>query len=133
MSDEVARLRAERDAWSRKYLREVDAGVRRDRLINGLREEIGRLRQMVYGPQDDLDEDGADPPQAPQGRQDKITFREAAARGRELLAVGRLRPEVRWFAGLMEDKLRENDHKGGWRRAMDAAEELLNELGDSDG
>ena len=25
------------------------------------------------------------------------------------------REPVRWFAGVMETKLRENDHKGGWR------------------
>lgn len=29
--------------------------------------------------------------------------------------AGGPRPEVRWFAGEMEKKLRENDHKGGWR------------------
>jgi hypothetical protein len=26
-----------------------------------------------------------------------------------------LRPEVRAFANLMEDRLRQNDHKGGWK------------------
>lgn len=27
-----------------------------------------------------------------------------------------LRSEVEWFAKIMEKKLRENDHKGGWHR-----------------
>lgn len=25
------------------------------------------------------------------------------------------RPEVAWFAGIMEERMRANDHKGGWR------------------
>jgi len=26
----------------------------------------------------------------------------------------KLRPEIEWFAGIMEQKLQENDDKGGW-------------------
>lgn len=28
----------------------------------------------------------------------------------------KIRPEVAWFAGRMEQKLRNNDHKGGWQK-----------------
>lgn len=42
------------------------------------------------------------------------------------LGDGRLRPEVRAFAEAMEAKLRENDHKGGWKD--DAASRLLRRL-----
>lgn len=37
-----------------------------------------------------------------------------------------LRPEVLKFACLMEQKLRENDHKGGWRD--DSCDALLDRL-----
>jgi hypothetical protein len=36
--------------------------------------------------------------------------------GEHVQGDDRLRPSVRVFARLMEAKLRENDHKGGWRR-----------------
>lgn len=47
------------------------------------------------------------------------------------------RKEVRWFAERMENKLKENDHKGGWgdcdlqylyTRLGEETKELLNEL-----
>ena len=37
-----------------------------------------------------------------------------------LRPAGELRPEVAAFAQLMEQKLRENDGKGGWRRCTTA-------------
>lgn len=40
----------------------------------------------------------------------------------------KLRPEVARFAALMERTLRENDHKGGWKKCE--PEWLLNRLGE---
>lgn len=39
-----------------------------------------------------------------------------------------IRPSVQWFAEHMEQKLRENDHKGGWCR--DDPRQLFMGLGD---
>jgi len=36
----------------------------------------------------------------------------------ELAEANGLRPEVIWFAGRMEKKLKKNDHKGGWSEDM---------------
>ena len=51
----------------------------------------------------------------------------AAAHKTPLETIGMdLRLEVRWFAELMEMRLRENDFKGGWHR--DSAQSLLDRL-----
>jgi hypothetical protein len=57
------------------------------------------------------------------------------ARVRELEAErARLRPEVRRFAELMEEKLRANDHKGGWQgdSAFDLVARASEELDELD-
>lgn len=53
--------------------------------------------------------------------------------GQELLEYRQLRPEVLAFARLMEQQLRANDHKPGWKNdnpmaLLDRADEELNEL-----
>lgn len=52
-----------------------------------------------------------------------------------------LRPQIKWFAGKMESKLKKNDHKGGWegedviwllKRAEEELEELKEILDESE-
>lgn len=54
------------------------------------------------------------------------------------VSVEEVRPVVKWFAGIMEQKLKKNDHKGGWlkcdsesllERLREETEELENVLG----
>jgi hypothetical protein len=54
----------------------------------------------------------------------------------------KIRPEVAWFAGRMEQKLRANDHKGGWeddylndlfKRLLEEVEELRREVKERNG
>lgn len=54
----------------------------------------------------------------------------------------KIRPQVAWFAGRMEQKLRANDHKGGWeddyldalfKRLLEEVEELRREVKERNG
>jgi hypothetical protein len=119
--EESIRLRAERDEAMAKLANvERELGVEKS-WRNDLK--YAQAQSMMLNAVERLKErDGRKEAEA------KLSASEASAAAmREALSsiegTVALRPEVRAFAALMENELRENDHKGGWK--SDPAHHLL--------